>query len=271
MRSDCPPTCPYAAAHDGPLAFPVGQLRRIAPAENGDVDETKRNILKLLAIAGVIGAAGGGLVGGAIQYVQPPTVGVSQPYITQLLDVDGSPLTVSKVENEYNVNTGAVLTFNYPLQNEPNFLLNVQGNTQGVKNVPGGIGTDGTIVAYSAICQHLGCTAPAIMYYPPGTCPGKTFNTPEGTIDFFIHCSCHGSTYDPANAASNLTGPAVLPLPQVILQADPNTGAISAVGMTASSPPVNGHVNTFSGDYGVGSTSKLAKQAQGPIICSFPG
>lgn len=270
MRDDCPATCPFVPPRDASLSLPVGQIRRIAPADGQDVDETKRNVLKLLAIAGVIGAAGGGLVGGALQYAQPPAVGVAQPYIVQLLDVDGSPLTVSKVENEYNVNTGAVVTFNYPLQNEPNFLLNIQGNTEGIKNIPGGIGTDGTIVAYSAICQHLGCTAPAIMYYPPGTCPGKTFNSAQGTVDFFIHCSCHGSTYDVANAASNLTGPAILPLPQVVLQADPATGAISAVAMTTSSPPVNGHLDTYQGDYGVGSTSQVAKQAQGPIICSFP-
>lgn len=272
MRPDCPSACPLIVERDAALSLPPGQVRLLAPAEGGDVDETKRNVLKLLGIAGVAGVAGGGLVGGLLQYVgNTPQVGVSPPYIVQLLDVDGNPLTVAKVENEYNVNTGAVLTFNYPLQNEPNFLLNIQGNTQGIKNIPFGIGTEGTIVAYSAICQHLGCTAPAIMFYPPGTCPGKTFNTSQGTIDFFIHCSCHGSTYDAADQASNLTGPAIYPLPQVVLKADPVTGAISAVGMTSSSPPVNGHVNTYTGSYGVGSTSKLAKQAQGPVLCSFPG
>ena len=270
MTDDCPSSCPFAAAKPDPLSFPVGQIRRIAPAD-GDVDETKRNVLKLLAIAGVVSLSGGGLVAGALQYVgNSPPVGVSPPYVTQLLDTDGSALTVAAVESKYNVNTGAVILFNYPLQNEPNFLINIEGNTQGIKNIPGGIGTDGTIDAYSAICQHLGCTAPAIMYYPPGTCPGKTFPTPSGAVDFFIHCSCHGSTYDVTNKASNLTGPAVLPLPQVILQADPKTGAISAVGMTSSSPPVNGHVDTYTGDYGVGSTSPLSKQAQGPVICSFP-
>lgn len=269
MRGDCSTSCPLVAARNDALTYPVGQIRHIAPANSGEVDETRRNVLKLLAIAGVVGVSGGGLTAGLLQYAQPPTVGVTPPYIVQLLDTDGSALTVDKVESEYNVNTAFIVTFNYPLQNEPNFLLNLQGNSSGIKNVPGGIGTDGTIVAFSAICQHLGCPVPAIMYYAPGTCPGQTFNTAQGTIDFFIHCSCHGSTYNPANSAANLTGPAVLPLPQIALQADPDTGAISAVGISAT-PPVKGHQNSYTGDYGVGSTSQLGKQSQGPVVCSFP-
>ncbi|MEM0128696.1 MAG: Rieske 2Fe-2S domain-containing protein [Thermoplasmata archaeon] len=270
----CPSDCPFLNPAPRTIDFPVGHVRRVAMARNDDeVDETKRNVLKLLAIAGVLGAAGGGLIGGAAQYLQPPMVGLSSYPVTQLIDVDGSPLTVSAVEKEYSVTTNSVITFNYPLQNEPNFLINLKGatNEQGepIRNIPGGIGTEGTILAYSAICQHLGCTAPAISYYPPGTC-SKTFQSPYGEINFYIHCSCHGSTYDVTNGAANLTGPAVLPLPQVVLTADPHTGIISAVGMTPSSPPVNGHVDTLKGDYGVGSSSPLVKQGPGPILCSFP-
>ncbi len=272
--TDCPNDCPFLNPAPTTIDFPVGHIRRVAnPGGDGDVDETKRNVLKLLAIAGVLGVAGGGLGAGLAQYAQPPLVGLTSYPVTQLIDVDGSPLTVSKVENEYSVNTNSVITFNYPLQNEPNFLLNLAGakNEQGqpVTHLPGGIGTDGTILAYSAICQHLGCTAPAISYYPPGTC-AQTFNTSYGSINFYIHCSCHGSTYDVTNGAANLTGPAVLPLPQVVLSVDPKTGIISAVGMTPSSPPVNGHVDTLKGDYGVGNSSQVVKQGPGPILCSFP-
>ncbi|EQD59561.1 Rieske iron-sulfur protein, partial [mine drainage metagenome] len=135
----------------------------------------------------------------------------------------------------------------------------------------GGIGTHQSIVAYSAICQHLGCPAPAISYYPPGTC-SQTFNTgPPGPNSspnqpFYIHCSCHGSTYDPVHSAAILTGPTVLPLPQVVLETDAN-GNIYAVG--ENGPPVNGHINTLQGDYGVSSTVPLAKEAP-VILCSFP-
>ena len=269
---DCLATCPYAAARAPELGFPVGQVRRVASGNDpGDVDETKRNVLKLLAVAGVVGAAGGGLIGGTLQYVQPPTVGISSYPKTQLIDINGKPLTVAAVESEYNVGTLELQLFNYPLRNEPNFFLNLypangqppSASNPGAANVPGGIGTYGSIVAYSAICQHLGCPAPAIAFYPPGTCP----DTPGGK-EFYIHCSCHGSTYDPANSASNLTGPAVLPLPQIILETDAS-GNIYATGITSSSPPVNGHINTLQGDYGVGTSSQLAKQAP-VILCNFP-
>jgi Rieske Fe-S protein len=273
---DCPTGCPYLEPRSPALDWPVGQVRRVAAADpEQDVDETKRNVLKLLAVAGIVGAGVGGLVGGTLQYVQPPTVGLTSFPVTALVDVDGAPLTTAKVEAEYNVTTSDLFLFNYPLRNEPNFLLNLappngqapSDSNPGAWNVPGGIGTNKSIVAFSAICQHLGCPAPAISYYPPGTC-SKTFSTPTSSAQpFYIHCSCHGSTYNPANSASNLTGPAVLPLPQITLVADPTTGEISAVGETG--PPVNGHLSTLQGDYGVGSSSQLAKESP-VILCSFP-
>lgn len=275
--ADCPSSCPFLSARSPAFDFPVGQVRRVAAADpDEDVDETKRNVLKLLAVAGFVGAGAGGLVGGSLQYVQPPTVGISSFPRTQLLDVDGSALTTTKVESEYNVDSSSLLLFNYPLRNEPNFLLNVApANGQapsptnpGAWDVFAGVGTHGSIVAYSAICQHLGCPAPAIAYYPPGTCP-QTFPTPTNeTGSFYIHCSCHGSTYDVTSGAANLTGPAVIPLPQITLEVDPATGNIFATGNTPGSAPVNGHLNTLQGDYSVGTSSQLAKQSP-VILCSF--
>ena len=243
------------------------RLHAAGSTEPTEVDETKRNVLKLLAVAGIVGAAGGGLVGGSLQYASPPSVGLSSFPRVQLLDLDGTPLTVAKLEKEYNANTGDVLTFAYPLRNEPNFLLNLapapgSPGSSGATNVLNGVGTQKSIVAFSAICQHLGCPAPAISYYPSGTCP----QTPGGK-PLYIHCTCHGSTYDPANGASNLTGPAVLPLPQVILEWDTADDSLYAVNMVG--PPVNGHLDTLTGDYGVGTTSQLTKQA--PVrACNFP-
>jgi Rieske Fe-S protein len=272
---DCPTSCPFVQARGPNLDFPVGQIRRVAAYDaDQDVDETKRNVLKLLAVAGIVGAGAGGLVGGTLQYIQPPMVGISSYPKTQLIDVDGSPLTVAKAESEYNVGTNQLYIFDYPLQNEPNFFLNLapangqapSATNPGAWNVPGGVGTNGSLVAFSAICQHLGCPAPAISYYPPGTC-SKTFPTPLSPAQpFYIHCSCHGSTYDPANLAFNLTGPAIYPLPHTVLMTDAN-GNIYAVG--SEGQPVKGHLDTLTGDYGVGTTSPLAKEAP-VILCSFP-
>jgi Rieske Fe-S protein len=270
--------CPRAFSIPTAEQFGVGQIYKVGLRPRhvaGDpriveppaaVDETKRNVLKLAVVAGVIGAAGGGLVGASLQYVgKAPLVGLSSYPRVQLIDLDGTPLTAKKVAAEYNVTTTDLLTFNYPLANEPNFLLNLApppGGTGGARNVVGGQGPSGSIVAFSAICQHLGCPAPAISYYPPGTC-SKSF----GELDFYIHCSCHGSTYDVTKGAANLTGPAVLPLPQVTLEWNQSDDTLWAVGETG--PPVNGHLDTLQGDYGVGSSSQLVKQS--PIIlCQFP-
>jgi Rieske Fe-S protein len=263
--------CPWraGASYREMLDAPVGYVRRVAAVE-GEVDETKRNLLKLAAVAGVLGVGAGGAIGGALQYVQPPVVGISSYPRTQLFDVDGAPLTVAKVDAEYNSGVSDLYLFNYPLRNEPNFLLNLYPSVVKTDNIPFAIGDNLSIVAYSAICQHLGCPAPAISYYPPRTCPNKTFSTAKfPNLNFYIHCSCHGSTYDVTNAAANLTGPAVIPLPQVILEADPTTGEIFATGMTPSSAPVNGHLNTLQGDYGVGDSSQLEKETP-VILCAFP-
>jgi Rieske Fe-S protein len=274
--SGCSASCPHLPSRSGALDFPLGQVRRLAavkPDAGDDVDETRRNVLKLAGVGALI-LAGGGLGAASIQYVQPPTIGLTSYPKTQLIDANGKALTVKGVESEYDVTTSDLYLFNYPLRNEPNFFLNLapangqapSPSNPGAWNVPGGVGTNGSIVAFSAICQHLGCPAPAIAYYPPQTC-SKVFNTPNSPAQpFYLHCSCHGSTYDPANSASNLTGPAVLPLPQVTLVTDTD-GNLFATGL--SGPPVNGHLNSLQGDYGVGGTSQLAKETP-VILCSFP-
>ena len=269
---DCASDCPFVAPRPTALDFPVGQVRRVASGggDDNDVDETRRNILKLAGVGALV-LAGGGLGAAALQYAQPPTVGLTSYPKVQLIDVSGKALTIDGVESEYSVDTNDLFIFNYPLRNEPNFFLNLSpangqqptSSNPGKWYAPGGIGTHNSIVAYSAICQHLGCPAPAIAYYPPGTCP-KTFNS--GMLPFYIHCSCHGSTYDVTNSASNLTGPAVLPLPQVVLEYD-SKGNIYATGLNG--PPVNGHLNSLQGDYGVGSTSQLSRESP-VILCSFP-
>jgi len=277
--------CPFLPGSASAGAWPVGQVRRVAPAD-GEVDETKRNVLKLAAIAGVLGIGAGGAIGGAIQYLQPPVVGLSSFPTVQLLDVDGSPLTVAKVESEYNVDTAELLLFNYPLLNEPNFLLNLSPSNgeapdgtgpsaanPGAWNVPGGIGSHGSLLAYSAICQHLGCPSPSLSYYPPGNPCSQS----PGGYAFYIHCQCHGSTYDVTRSAANLTGPALYPLPQVTLITAQPTGSPpkylsgNIYALNVQGPPVNGHLNTLQGGYGVGLSSQLAKEnPSSPLACNFP-
>ena len=245
------------------------QVRRVAASEP-EVDETKRNVLKLAVVAGVLGVGVGASVEGALQYAQPAVEGLSSYPMVRLLDTDGTALTVQKVLDEYDGNTAELLLFNYPLTNEPNFLLNLAPDAT---NVAGGIGPQNSIVAFSAICQHLGCPAPSLSYYPPNNpCP-QTF----GGLRFYLHCQCHGSTYDVTRGAAVLTGPAAQPLPQVLLITDEPSGSppqypsgnLYAVGVAG--PPVNGHASTLQGGYGVGSLSPLASEDPSvPLACNFP-
>jgi len=119
------------------------------------------------------------------------------------------------------------VSFNYPLEETPNILVKL-----GVK-AAGGVGPDGDIVAYSVVCQHLGCIT---AFIPTGTGPACASSYkapgPEG------YCCCHGSVYDLADGAAVIGGPAPRPLPQVILSVDAS-GNINAIGMTP--PTIFGH------------------------------
>jgi Rieske Fe-S protein len=68
------------------------------------------------------------------------------------------------------------------------------------------------LVAYSAICTHLGCTV-------------------LGALDQNGHilCPCHASLFDPANGAAVLRGPAGRALPSLPITVNPD-GAILADG-----------------------------------------
>jgi Rieske Fe-S protein len=236
----------------GPSPYPVGVVRRVAAVEppiaddDDHVDETRRSILKLAVIAGAVAAASaGGAV--ALRYLVPPPGGLGSYPRVQLLYDDGTPILASKYP--YGPTTTELMLFDYPLTNEPNMLLNLAAAA------PNGVGPNSSLVAFSAICQHQGSQAPYISYYPPGSC--GTFNGGNA----FIHCTVHGSTYDPAVAAPGggatlITGPASNPLPQLLLAWDSATDYLYAVG--AVGPPVFGHgSSSLSGGSGVASQVQL--------------
>jgi ubiquinol-cytochrome c reductase iron-sulfur subunit len=65
--------------------------------------------------------------------------------------------------------------------------------------------TVSNIVAYSKICTHVGC--PVALY--------------EQTTHHIL-CPCHQSTFDAANGANVIFGPAARALPQLPLMVDDN-------------------------------------------------
>jgi len=119
------------------------------------------------------------------------------------------------------------VVFYYPLTSTPNYLVKL-----GVAAV-NGIGPEKDIVAFSAICQHLGCE---YGFVAPGGSP--LCNASYKAAQPMGYCCCHGSQYDFTMAAKVIGGPAPRPVPMVMLQID-SSGNISAVGMNA--PTIFGH------------------------------
>jgi arsenite oxidase small subunit len=99
------------------------------------------------------------------------------------------------------------VSFSYPDDSSPCLAIRMGSP------VPGGVGPNGDIVAYSSYCTHMGCP----VAYEPGT---KTFK-----------CGCHFSIFDPENSGQMVTGQATEDLPRILLAYDAATDSIHAVGV----------------------------------------
>jgi arsenite oxidase small subunit len=205
-----------------------------------NADSNRRNFLKVglasavaLVILG-IGAIGQSLFAPAEAFstetaTATKTATTSQGKIAP--STPGFPVIVVANISDLVVNKPAY--FYYPLTDTPNLLVKL-----GTK-ASGGVGPDEDIVAFSQICQHLGCS---IGYVAAGGSPecdsSYAASGPEG------YCCCHGSSYSLTEGAKVLGGPAPRPPPQVILKVD-DSGNIYATGMT---PPTIFGYNTGSND-----------------------
>jgi arsenite oxidase small subunit len=199
--------------------FPViGEIKQETPKKEPASEKSKvdrREFLKLAA------AGGGGLVIVALAGV-----------LRSMTFVPTSSTQTSwprlKVANINSIQPLTPVNFNYPLTNTPNLLVKL-----GVK-AKNGIGPEGDIVAFSDICQHLGCF---YGFVPPNGAPpcNSSYKAPESVG----YCCCHGSIYDFTDGAKVIGGPAPRPLPQVQLELDQSTGDIYAISM--GPPTIFGH------------------------------
>ena len=204
-------------------------------------EDSRRRFLKLSLGAGLVLAVAG-IASVALSLFSPPTPEPVPPSSTQTVtetvtvgstgssttsastggssSTGVSPFPRVKVANTSDLVGGQTVTFNYPLEETPNVMAKLGEKAEG------GVGPDGDIVAFSLVCQHLGCI---IGYVPTGGSPlcnsGYNASGPVG------YCCCHGSVYDLANGAKVLSGPAPRPVPQVALEYDSSTGDIYAIGM----------------------------------------
>lgn len=241
--------------------------------ENAPTDTSRRNFLKIMSVLAV-GAAVGGTVRGVVQNIIPKSSGLTgYPNLTLYNEATSSPIKTSEIK----VNDSSVVLFEYPLQGEPNFLLRLgdpTGKDVQIKSVtvqdpatgksfqsPGGAGPYNSIVASSAICQHLGCVPPMIHYFKPGSSiPGHSELTGSNNPGY-VHCNCHGSTYDPFKGFGIVTGPTKSPLPNVQLNYDKTKDEYSVVSMVG--PTIFGHTSDLTGGSPLPSSSETVVKNEG--------
>jgi arsenite oxidase small subunit len=192
--------------------------------ENPDQSPTpRRNFLRTALAFSIVLLVGG--IATVLKAIsgQPPT-----QYSSSSTQTSRQGFPKLKVANVNELQINEPVFFNYPLDSEPNVLVKL-----GVK-ADGAVGPDGDIVAYSQICQHLGCI---YAFQKPGSSPScnSSFNAPKPVG----YCCCHGTIYDLVNAGKVVSGPSPRPVPQVDLQFDSATGDIYAIGMMP--PTIFGH------------------------------
>jgi arsenite oxidase small subunit len=112
--------------------------------------------------------------------------------------------SVSKVSN---LALNKAVAFTYPDPASPCFAVRV-GTA-----VPGGVGPNHDIVAYSAMCTHMGCP----LAYDADT--------------RIFRCHCHFSMFDAEQGGQMICGQATENLPRVLLEYDAKTDSIHAIGI----------------------------------------
>jgi Rieske Fe-S protein len=148
----------------------------------------------------------------------------------KLVDEKRNPVRAKAIPANQN------LIFHYPFAATPCFLLNLgrpaaaavllktAGNA--TYEWKGGVGAQRSVVAYSAICAHK-------LSYPTRDISFISFRTEKSARNrhaAVIHCCSEHSQYDPAEGARVVAGPAPQPLAAILLEHDPNTDEIHAVG-----------------------------------------
>lgn len=180
--------------------------------------KSKRNFLKIILALG--GLATLGSIASTLRLLGfVPTQGTS-----------GQALAWPRIRlvNIAAIDPSKPLRFNYPLVDTANILLKAGQRAQN------GVGPESDIIAYSVVCQHLGCF---LGFLSPGSSPPCNSSYKASGVEGY--CCCHGGQYDFLNGAKVIGGPPPRPVPAVMLEYDESTGDIYAIGM--GPPTIFGH------------------------------
>lgn len=199
-----------------------------------DKVRSRRNLLVAAVSLGALVLAGGVIAASRVltrsNNGTSETSTTSQTTSSSSTQQSLSDFPVVLVANVSNLEVGIPITFNYPLDETPNILVKLGEHAQG------GVGPDGDIVAFSQICQHLGCIYGFVAANESPNCEVSNSFEASKPVGY---CCCHGSIYDLANGGEVIGGPAPRHVPQVLLNFDSSTGNIYATGMTP--PTIYGH------------------------------
>ena len=170
----------------------------------------------------------GGLLAGAANLSSTASANTQAFPRSALIYDNNSPVTTDSLAE------GSSFIFSYPFVTTPCFIVRL--NTAAKKNGSwqGGVGTDQSVVAFSAICSHkmshpakpishINFRADKLTYYD-----SDGIKQERGQL---ISCCSERSVYDPANGGAVLSGPAPVPLASISLEVGDN-GQIFAVGST---------------------------------------
>lgn len=151
---------------------------------------------RFLTASGAAAAAGATLLGSPLAGA---TAEQSNPGATTL------PYPRSGIAKVGTLKDNEPQPFNYP--DEESFCQIIKMG----QPVPGGIGPDGDIVAYSTQCTHMGCP----LSYDK---VARTFK-----------CGCHFSIFDPEMHGQMVDGQATENLPRILLEYDQGDDTLYAV------------------------------------------
>ncbi|NND91762.1 MAG: hypothetical protein HKN42_12950 [Granulosicoccus sp.] len=145
---------------------------------------------------------------------------------SSLVYADDSDVSLDTLE------AGRAYIFGYPYVTTPCFLIRLGKSAPARGSWPGGLDSDQSVVAFSAICSHkMSHPAKPISHisYRPRTITYHDDSGRRHTGDGLISCCSERSVYDPATGAGVLAGPAPAPLAAIVLNSD-EAGRLSAVG-----------------------------------------
>jgi arsenite oxidase small subunit len=155
-------------------------------------DISRRNFLKL----------SGGIAAGATTLTTSNLFGAEQSVAAGRTTLPYPGQVVAKAQN---LKPGTLVSFTYPDEASPCALIKTG------QAVPGGVGPDKDIVAYSTLCTHMGCP---VMYDEKA----RTFK-----------CPCHFSIFDPEMEGQMVDGQATENLPRIVLEYNDKDGTVTAV------------------------------------------